>query len=145
MNQYRNKARLVVMLTLAIGVIAGAAVGFFLALEMKSDHDRMNGHQMTDQKDVTRERDEMSRMPGMSVAPAGAVTIPAMTTQLIGVRTALVKYGTLEQAIRAVGTVSYDERGFTRVNLKTSGWVREVFVNSIGRPVRKGEALLTLY
>lgn len=145
MNQQRNKVRLVVMLTLAIGVIAGVAVGFFLALDMKTDHDRMNGHQMTDQKDLTRERDEMSSMPGMSVAPAEAVTIPAMTTQLIGVRTASVKYGTLQQAIRAVGTVSYDERGFTRVNLKTSGWVREVFVNSIGRPVRKGEALLTLY
>ena len=87
MNQYRNKARLVVMLTLAIGVIAGVAIGFFIALEMKTEHDSMNGHQMTDQKDMPR-GDEMSDMPGMSVAPAGAVTIPTMTTQLIGVRTA---------------------------------------------------------
>ena len=29
--------------------------------------------------------------------------------------------------------------------MKTSGWVREVFVDSIGRPVRKGDPLFTLY
>jgi Cu(I)/Ag(I) efflux system membrane fusion protein len=29
--------------------------------------------------------------------------------------------------------------------MKISGWVREVFVDSIGRPVRKGEPLFTLY
>jgi membrane fusion protein, copper/silver efflux system len=145
MNQHSNKTHLVVMLSLAIGVIAGVAIGFFFALDVKTDNERKHGQQMTDQKDMARERDEMSSMPGMSAAPSGVVAIPAMTTQLIGVRTASVKYGTLEQDIRAVGTVSYDERGFTRVNLKTSGWVREVFVNSIGRPVRKDEALLTLY
>jgi Cu(I)/Ag(I) efflux system membrane fusion protein len=51
----------------------------------------------------------------------------------------------LGQEIRAVGTVGYDERGLTQVTVKTSGWVREVFVDSIGRPVRKGERLFTLY
>ncbi|MEK6763444.1 MAG: efflux RND transporter periplasmic adaptor subunit, partial [Nitrospirota bacterium] len=44
-----------------------------------------------------------------------------------------------------VGTVGYDERGLTQVTVKTSGWVREVFVDSIGRPVRKGDPLFTLY
>jgi len=51
----------------------------------------------------------------------------------------------LGQEIRAVGTVGYDERSLTQVMLKTSGWVREVFVDSIGRPVRRGEPLFTLY
>jgi Cu(I)/Ag(I) efflux system membrane fusion protein len=51
----------------------------------------------------------------------------------------------LEQEIRAVGTVEYDERGYSQITLKVSGWVREVFVDSVGRPVRKGEPLFTLY
>jgi Cu(I)/Ag(I) efflux system membrane fusion protein len=51
----------------------------------------------------------------------------------------------LGQEIRAVGTVGYDERGLTQVTVKTSGWVREVFVDSIGRPVHKGDPLFTLY
>jgi len=88
---------------------------------------------------------EMENMPGMSAAPSAAVAVSAVARQLIGVRSAPAAYATLMQEIRAVGTVGYDERGFTQVTLKTSGWVREVFVDSIGRPVRKGEPLFTLY
>jgi Cu(I)/Ag(I) efflux system membrane fusion protein len=80
-----------------------------------------------------------------SDVPSVAVTVPAVVRQSIGVRSAPVGYAMLEQEIRAVGTVGYDERGFTQVTLKTSGWVREVFVNSTGQPVRKGEPLLTFY
>jgi len=88
---------------------------------------------------------DMEPMPGMSGAPSGAVVVPAVMRQLIGVRSAPVTYASLGQEIRAVGTVGYDERGLTQVTVKTSGWVREVFVDSIGRPVRKGERLFTLY
>jgi Cu(I)/Ag(I) efflux system membrane fusion protein len=87
----------------------------------------------------------MPGMPGMPAAPSGAVVVPAVTRQLIGVRSAPASLTVLGQEIRAVGTVGYDERGLTQVTLKTSGWVREVFVDSIGRPVRKGEPLFTLY
>jgi Cu(I)/Ag(I) efflux system membrane fusion protein len=87
----------------------------------------------------------MAGMPGMSAAPSEAVVIPAVARQLIGVRSASAAYATLAQEIRAVGTVGYDERGLTQVTVKTSGWVREVFVDSIGRPVRKGDPLFTLY
>ena len=87
----------------------------------------------------------MEGMAGMSGSPSGAVTIPAVAKQLIGVRSAPASYATLNQEIRTVGTVGYDERGFAQVTLKISGWVREVFANSIGRSVRKGEALFTLY
>ena len=85
------------------------------------------------------------RMPGMAGSPPGAVSIPAVARQLIGVRSTSAAYTTLMQEIRTVGTVGYDERGLTQVTLKISGWVREVFVNSIGRPVRKGEPLFTFY
>lgn len=84
-------------------------------------------------------------MPGMSGAPSGAVVVPAVMRQLIGVRSAPATYASLGQEIRAVGTVGYDERSLTQVTVKTSGWVREVFVDSIGRPVRRGEPLFTLY
>jgi Cu(I)/Ag(I) efflux system membrane fusion protein len=56
-----------------------------------------------------------------------------------------VAFATLEQDIRAVGTVGYDERGLSQVSVKVSGWVRDVFVNSIGQPVHKGAPLFTLY
>ncbi len=87
----------------------------------------------------------MEGMPGMAGASPEAVVVPAVARQLIGVRSTAAVYATSTQEIRAVGTVGYDERGLTQVTVKTSGWVREVFVDSIGRPVRKGNPLFTLY
>ncbi len=139
MNQQSYKKNFVIGVV-AIGAIAGVAVGFFTA------HGTMGT--MADMAKGTggeKAMEGMEGMPGMSASPSGAVVIPAVARQLIGVRSASAAYTTLTQEIRTVGTVGYDERGLTQVTLKISGWVREVFVNSIGRPVRKDEALFTFY
>src|SRR6185436_3344978 len=105
----------------------------------------MSMEQMDMKKMAPAGEKSMEGMPGMSSAPSGAVVVPAVMRQLIGVRSAPAGIAVLGQEIRAVGTVGYDERGFTQVTVKTAGWVREVFINSIGRPVRKGEPLFTVY
>ena len=132
--------------TVAIGVIAGVSIGFFIAHKVMGNKP---GMQQMDMKGMSMESTMpakgMESMSGMSAAPSGAVVVPAVTRQLIGVRSALVEVAVLGQEIRSVGTVGYDERGLTQVTLKTSGWVREVYVDSIGRPVRKGDPLFTLY
>src|SRR5437867_5551491 len=91
------------------------------------------------------EKESMEGMKGMAPAPPGTIVIPAATRQLIGVRTAPVSYAPLAQEIRAVGTVEYDERKLTKVNLRVSGWIEQVFINAIGQSVGAGQPLLTLY
>ena len=143
MNRQTSKNSFVVG-AVAIGVVAGVAVGFFTAHRMTTGDLKqrdMKGMPM----EGTMPMKDMEAMPGMSGAPSGAVVVPAVMRQLIGVRSASVTYAALGQEIRAVGTVGYDERGLTQVTVKTSGWVREVFVDSIGRPVHKGDPLFTLY
>lgn len=158
MNQQLHKHSLVLG-ALGIGVIAGIAVGFFAAHRMMTgdmkqmDMKGMSMEGTTPMKDMGRMGEvgtsgalgREREMPGMSGAPSGAVVVPAVMRQLIGVRSAPATYASLGQEIRAVGTVGYDERSLTQVTVKTSGWVREVFVDSIGRPVRRGEPLFTLY
>ncbi len=135
----------------AIGTLAGVAVGVFTTQRVVADMEEMTGMPMEqmDRKETAsageKSMEGMAGMPGMAGSPPGAVSIPAVARQLIGVRSASAAYATLTQEIRTVGTVGYDERGLTQVTLKISGWVREVFVNSIGRPVRKGEPLFTFY
>jgi Cu(I)/Ag(I) efflux system membrane fusion protein len=128
----------------AIGVMAGVAVGFFTAHRMATGDLKRRDMEGMPMKGTMSMKD-MEPIPGMSGAPSGAVVVPAVMRQLIGVRSAPVTSASLVQEIRAVGTVGYDERGLTQVTVKTSGWVGEVFVDSIGRPVRKGEPLFTLY
>jgi len=142
MNQQAYRKSVVVG-ALAIGVIAGIAVGFFTVHRVMGD--RKQGDMKGMPVEGTMSMKDMESMPGMSASPSGAVVVPAVMRQLIGVRSAPAAVAVLGQEIRAVGTVGYDERGFTQVTVKTSGWVREVFVDSIGRPVRKGEPLFTLY
>lgn len=125
-----------------LGVIAGVTAGFFAAHRMMGDTVGRKGLETTHMR---MKGMSMEGMPGMSSIPSGAVTVSTGAAQLIGVRSAPVGAGVLEQEIRTVGTVGFDERGLTQVTLKTSGWVREVFVNSIGRLVRKGEPLFTFY
>jgi Cu(I)/Ag(I) efflux system membrane fusion protein len=126
------------------GVLAGLVGGYVTAHMTMGDMSGMKDMPMKGMKDMQGMQGMESR-GGSRTAPTGAVAIPAETRQLIGVRSAPVGYAPLEQEIRAVGTVGYDERGYSQVTLKVSGWVREVFVDSVGRPVRKGEPLFTLY
>ena len=137
----RNKR--VVIGVAAAAVVAGVGGGFFAAHMMMGEVPGKQGMQGME---------GMKGMPGMEAkapggvpAPSGAVAVPAVTRQLIGVRSAPAVSAALEEEIRTVGTVDYDERGLTQVNLRVSGWVQEVFVYSVGRPVRKGEPLFALY
>ncbi len=130
--------------TLLIGgviaaLIVGVVGGYFAAHLGMADMPGMQGKSM---KDMPMKEGDMKSMP---TSPPGTIVIPAVTRQLIGVRTAPVSYAPLAQEIRAVGTVEYDERKLTKVNLRVSGWIEQVFINAIGQSVRAGQPMLTLY
>lgn len=131
------------------GVLAGLVGGYFAAHMMMGGMAGMTTEKGAISAPPAREGEkegvkEMD-MKGMAPASPGAVAIPAVMRQLIGVRSVPAAVVPLTQEIRTVGSVDYDERGYSQVTLKVSGWVRQVFVDSVGRSVRKGEPLLTLY
>jgi RND family efflux transporter MFP subunit len=94
-----------------------------------------------------------SNMPGMpSSAPAAgatsadnAVFVPPEKQQLIGMRSIPAELGTLTKEIRIVGKVSYDETHQTHIHTKVSGYIEDVFADSVGKSVRAGEPLFTIY
>ena len=77
--------------------------------------------------------------------PPGTVKISALKQQLIGVRTEAVKREPLSRTIRAVAQVQVDETKIARIHVKIAGWVEKVDVDFIGKLVRKGEPLFSLY
>lgn len=74
-----------------------------------------------------------------------SVELDATRQQLIGLRTSLVERGAVGASFRTVGRVSVDETRVRRVNLKVPGYVERVFVDFVGKPVRKGQPLFLLY
>lgn len=65
--------------------------------------------------------------------------------QRAGVRTEPVEARVLVHPVRAVGTVAVDERRLTIVTLRAEAFVEELFVNTTGQLVQKGEPLFRVY
>jgi RND family efflux transporter MFP subunit len=77
--------------------------------------------------------------------PRATVELELRRQQLIGVRTAEVASAPISRSVRAVGVVKYDETRQHDVNVKVEGWIRDLYVDFTGQPVRKGQPLFTLY
>ena len=78
-------------------------------------------------------------------AAAPAVFISPERQQLIGVKTAVAERRPLSREIRATGKVAFDETKVTHIHTKISGFIEEVFVDFVGKPVRRGQPLFTIY
>lgn len=87
---------------------------------------------------------EMGVAKEMEMAPGTAMITPEKQ-QLIGVKTGLVERRVLEKTIRAVGRVEYDETKLSYVNTKIEGWIEKLYVDYTGKPIKKGEPLLSIY
>ena len=84
----------------------------------------------------------------VSASPTGAlepVHLDAEAQRRIGVTFATVERRSLTVAVRAVGTVTYDETRLTTVSPKVEGWAERLYVDFTGKAVRQGEPLLELY
>jgi RND family efflux transporter MFP subunit len=100
----------------------------------------------------TAPKAEMQSMAGMSDTappPAGAsssaVLISPARQQLIGVRTGVVQRERAEGTTRAVGVLAYDETRVTHIHVRVAGWVERLFIDFVGKPVRRGQALFSVY
>lgn len=115
---------------------SGAAAIYFLLLIAAPPtyaEDPVN-HVGADHLAATRERDAPNIM-----------TIDAERLQSIGVKFEEAKYRLMEQNIRTVGRVEINERLIAQVNIKIEGWIEQLFVNTTGEHVKKGQILFTLY
>jgi membrane fusion protein, copper/silver efflux system len=89
--------------------------------------------------------DEKSPGPASPVEGYASLTVPAERQQAIGVAVGAVERRDLVKTIRAAGRVAFDERRLHQVHAKFEGYVETLPVDYTGRPVRKGEPLLSIY
>jgi len=96
----------------------------------------------------------MQGMPGMDMksgdegqaAPgANTIFIDPQRQQLIGVRSEPAAMRPLVKEIRAVGKVTYDETKVTHIHTKINGYIEQVFVDYVGKVVKVGDPLFTIY
>jgi Cu(I)/Ag(I) efflux system membrane fusion protein len=73
------------------------------------------------------------------------VQIDSQRQQLIGLRLTPVTRAALGAGWRTVGRVAVDETRVRRINVKVDGFVEKLYVDFVGKPVRRGQALFALY
>lgn len=73
------------------------------------------------------------------------VKINPTVQQNMGIRATTVERRDLQQDIRTVGHLDYDESTVGHVHTKFSGWIEKTYVNITGQTVRKGQHLLDIY
>ncbi len=101
--------------------------------------DQMKGMAMPQQENGQTSMENMQNM-----AP-GTVMLNPATQQLIGVRYTEVRRAEMKRTIRTVGIVQMDDTKISRVHVKVSGWIEKVFLDYVGKLVKKGQPLFTLY
>ncbi|MEQ1801883.1 MAG: efflux RND transporter periplasmic adaptor subunit [Gammaproteobacteria bacterium] len=89
--------------------------------------------------------EEMARMPAQAAGTGGDLDVGPERLQSIGVRFERATRRSLDREIRTVGRIAVDERRLARVNVKVEGWIDQLYVNTTGQPVTKGQPLLALY
>ncbi len=82
---------------------------------------------------------------GSTVAGLASVEIDPQRQQLIGLRTAEAWLRPVGESWKTVGKVAVDETNVHHVNIKVGGFVEDVYVDYVGKAVRRGEPLFTMY
>ena len=78
-------------------------------------------------------------------AAASGVKINPGFAQNLGIRTALVHRAALASALEAVGIVAENERAVVTVQTRATGYVERLHVRAALDPVKRGQALVTLF
>jgi len=87
--------------------------------------------------------DEAAALP--TSAGLAVVEIDPARQQLIGLQTSEVRQGPVGGNLRTVGRVAVDETRVRHINLKVSGFVEHVYVDFVGKRVKRGDPLFSLY
>jgi Cu(I)/Ag(I) efflux system membrane fusion protein len=106
--------------------------------------------------DPNYRRDEPGQSPmGMDLVPVfadatkdddpGVVRISPSVVNNLGVRTATVKLAILQEPIKTVGYVQYNENNLLHVHPRVEGWIEKLYIKAAGEQVSKGEPLYALY
>jgi len=84
---------------------------------------------------------------GSAPMPAGYAAVQIEPTKLapLAVTTATVEEKDVTRPVQTVGLVTLDETRTAHVHSKVRGWIDAISVNFVGRDVKAGEVLCTIY
>lgn len=94
---------------------------------------------------ATGEMTSMEGMAGMDMTSDGSVRLTANQISQFGITFGTVDMRMMENEVRTVGIVNFDETRLIQVAPKFGGFVERLHANFTGQPVQRGQPLLEMY
>ncbi|WP_017445015.1 efflux RND transporter periplasmic adaptor subunit [Gayadomonas joobiniege] len=157
-----NKIAILLWVTLG-GLIGAGLVGSFVT-EKSSEKSVVENHKTQEPlywvapMDDNYRRDKPGKSPmGMDLIPVyknepehnkaeqGIINIAPHVVNNLGVRTASVKWALMDSEINTIGFLQSDQDNLVHMHPRVSGWIEKLYVQAVGDPVKKGQAVYTLY
>ncbi len=88
---------------------------------------------------------KMVKQESGAASSSSDVFLAPRRQQMIGVRSEPAAFRSLAREIRTVGRVAQDETRISHIHTKVAGFIEHVYVDYVGRQVRRGEPLFTIY
>ncbi len=135
-----------------------SVVAFGLVVTACGKQEQSGQSTAAESKAKTEGKTGMEGMPGMGAmegmesgagdstgATGSGVKLDRTAAARFGISFARAAIRPLGRETRVVGTLSYAEPRRQYVNARVMGWVERLYADYMGKPVRKGDALLALY
>jgi membrane fusion protein, copper/silver efflux system len=91
------------------------------------------------------QQEHMEPGGGASAPDTAAVPVDRAAANRLGITFARAARRPIAAGSRVVGSLTYAEPRRVYVNARVNGWVERLYADYMGKPVRKGEALVALY
>jgi len=162
-NQFMKIESVIVVLMLALGFTACSDDTSTSGAESQAQSQTSESAKSNEGKKILYWRapmdpnfisDKPGKSPmGMDLVPvyegeetaSGVIKIDPVVEQNMGVRTAPVKMRALSREIRALGQVTFDQTKLAHIHTKVDGYIEKSYINTVGDPVKKGDALVEIY
>ena len=146
------KKRLIIFIAIAIGLLlAGIFIGRYS--ERPASNEKKPLYWVdTMEPTVHYPGPGKSRM-GMELVPVypdkeldqSSIRISPTVINNLGIRTVSVIQGSLTRHIETVGYIEPNENQISHIHSYADGWVRKLFIKTVGEPVKKNQVLMQLY
>ncbi len=149
------------VLILIAGIAGGSGLTYYLMVDddplqsVAVGSDRAPGKPLywVAPMDPNYRRDAPGKSPmGMDLVPvyareggAGEVTVPANVQHNLGLRTAIVRRGAIEDRVPTLARIEIAEDQLSVVSPRIAGWLSKLHVKSTNQPVDPGQPLFEIY
>lgn len=130
---------------LSLSIDAGTQGQAQISFDMGTSRKGLSLSWATPSPFATQSANPENNLPKSSSLPAKTFKVDPYRRQLIGITTDKVTCINMTKTLLASAQITYDQTRLTDISLKFDGWIEKLNADFVGKKVRQGQPLFTVY